>query len=91
MYVDGSDFTVGFEGWHETFLDAKEALNCFAFGLSEACRLEVEFRGRMATKWAVQSLNDGSWVTESEVGLIFIPFWRKKRIVYRQNHLLPAT
>jgi hypothetical protein len=86
---DESRFTVSFDGWHETFRTPVEALNCFAFGLSGECRLVVELRGQVATKWIVQSKRDGSWVTDSEVGLILIPFWRRKRIVYRQNRFAP--
>jgi hypothetical protein len=89
--LDGPNFIVSFDGWHETFADVEEALNCFAMGLTGACRLEVEFRGRMARRWAVQWLNDGSWVTDSEVGLLLFPLWRRKQIVYRQNHLPPRA
>ena len=39
--------TVSFAGWHEHFESDEEAkaLNCFAFGLSEQCRLRVLSRG----------------------------------------------
>ena len=90
LHVRGSEFTVSFDGWHETFRSANEALNCFVFGLSDACRLEVELRGRTATKWAVQSQQEGAWVTDSEVGLLLVPFWCRKRIVHRQNRLVPV-
>ena len=90
LHVRRSEFTVSFDGWHETFQSADEALNCFVFGLSDACRLELELRGRTATKWAVQSQQHGAWVTDSEVGLLLVPFWRRKRIVHRQNRLVPA-
>jgi|SRR5215471_16175414 len=89
--IDRSGFTVGFDGWHEHFDSAEDALECFARGLSDACRLEVEFRGRIETKWIDQSLEDGCWVSDSEVGLIFIPFWLRKKIVHRQNHLIQGT
>lgn len=36
-------FKVFYNGWHEDFEDEKDALNCFAFGLSNECRLK-EFR-----------------------------------------------
>jgi hypothetical protein len=90
LYVRGSQFRVSFEGWHETFEDAGEALDCFVFGLSDACRLEIEYRGGMATKWAVQSRRGAAWVTDSEVGLLVVPFWRPRRVAHRQNHVVPA-
>ncbi len=80
-------FTVGFDGWHEEFESQDEALNCFAFGLSEKCRLKVIKRGNMPTSWTVQSWNGSDWNNESTTGMIFIPFWRKKgRIPFECNN-----
>jgi hypothetical protein len=52
----GDDTTVYFEGWHEDFENLEEAVQCFGFGLSEACRLRVTQRGSSPTGWAVESL-----------------------------------
>jgi hypothetical protein len=84
-------FTVNFDGWHEVFASDSEALNCFAFGLSESCRLRVAYRGYMPVSWAVESLSDGKWLSDSETGLILVPIWRKKTIRHLQNHWLPAS
>jgi hypothetical protein len=84
-------YTVSFEGWHEEFASSEEALDCFAFGLSEACRLRVTYRGHTAVKWAVQAGEAGEWIEDSEVGLLFVPFWRQRRVVVLQNHLLPPS
>jgi hypothetical protein len=35
-----NDYTVHFNGWHERFTNAEEAINCVAFGLSTDCRLK---------------------------------------------------
>jgi len=91
LYITDAGFTVSFAGWHEDFASPEEALNCFAFGLSAACRLCVVYRGAMPTKWIVEFQRDGTWVADSETGLILIPFWLPRRIVYLQNRLLPAT
>jgi|SRR5678816_3951422 hypothetical protein len=91
LHVTDAGFTVHFAGWHEGFASRKQALNCFAFGLSDACRLCVVYRGAMPTKWIVEAQRDGTWVADSETGLILIPFWLPRRIVYLQNRLLPAT
>jgi hypothetical protein len=69
--------TVGFDGWHEEFTDGDEALDCFVFGLSTACRLRVFSRGSVDYKWQVLRRVDGQWVSESETGLLFFPFWRR--------------
>jgi hypothetical protein len=80
---------VYFAGWHEHFESKADALNCFAFGLSAACRLCVVYRGSTPTKWIVESRKDGSWIQKSETGLLLFPFWRARRIAYLQNRLLP--
>ena len=56
-----SSYSVAFEGWHESFRIAEEALNCVAFGLSESCRLKVVYRGNMPHKWVVESKENGEW------------------------------
>jgi hypothetical protein len=82
------EYTVCFEGWHETFSNENEALNCFSFGLSTKCRLK-EFRyGDFAYKWVVESNQKGSWIEYGTTGLLLFPFWRKKSVVYLQNQLV---
>jgi hypothetical protein len=56
----GSDFTIGFEGWHEEFTDADAAFKCFAFGLSTACRLRVFRCLGTDFKWQVLVRVDGN-------------------------------
>jgi hypothetical protein len=90
LEVRQNTFTASFEGWHEEFRSEDEALNCFAFGLSSECRLRVELRGRMAVRWTVEYLEDGEWREDSTVGLIFVPFWRRRRVVYLRNDIVPA-
>ena len=58
----GEAFLVGFDGWHEHFDAEEDALNCFAFGLSKACRLKVAKRGNMECSWTVQAWHDDIWV-----------------------------
>jgi hypothetical protein len=81
-------YTVGFEGWHEEFEDADEALDCFTFGLSNACLLRIFRRGETDYKWLVLQRENGEWVSDSETGLLLFPFWR--RCVQRdlQNDIL---
>ncbi|MGV3662560.1 MAG: hypothetical protein ACO1TE_20415 [Prosthecobacter sp.] len=82
-------YTVGFDGWHEEFQDVEEALAAFAFGLSDDCRLQVIQRGSMDCAWTVESRDEqGQWQVDSTTGLLFTPFWRKQRTIYRQNHVI---
>lgn len=84
---DGS-YTVGFEGWHEEFSDSEEALNCFAWGLSNECRLKVTARGGKAHRWVAQYLENDQWINSSATGLIFFPFWLRAKISYKQNAVI---
>ncbi len=86
--IANGKYTVSFNGWHEEFNNYKEALNCFAFGLSDECRLKVYVRGNFECKWAVESLKDNEWIPESITGLFFYPFWRKQKIKYLQNKII---
>lgn len=79
--------TVGFNGWHEEFADKAEALDCFGFGLSDKCRLQVFSKGASEYKWVLQAFENNQWVSYSTTALVFFPFWRKTRISYLQNHL----
>jgi hypothetical protein len=81
-------YTVSFNGWHEDFADASEALDCFAFGLSDECRLKEYRRGNSAYRWTVESKQNGQWVADSETGLFLFPFWKHAETVYLQNNLI---
>ena len=81
-------YTVGFDGWHEEFQDEERALDCFAFGFSDQCRLKVVKRGKMECSWSVEGWDGERWVEDSTTGLIFVPFWRRKTVEYRRNDLI---
>ena len=86
--IDTDDYTVSYEGWHESFEDAKEALKCFAFGLSDQCRLKVTYRSNSPYKWTIESLSKDQWQEDSTTGLLFTPFWRRKQIRYFSNSII---
>jgi len=73
--------TVGYNGWHEEFSDKNEALNCFAFGLSEQCRLKVFIKGKTEYKWVLEALEDGIWVVIALRAYSFIHTGVKRRLV----------
>lgn len=76
---------VGYDGWHEQFDTPEQALECFAFGLSDRCRLKVTYRGNFACNWTVEALEDGRWIEDSTTGLLLVSFWRTPRVEYGQN------
>lgn len=90
LHASGSEYVVSFDGWHEHFVSGEEALNCVAFAYSGRCRLAITYRGRVPVKWAMESAHDGQWTGDSEVGHFFVPFWSRRRVVYRHNPNLLA-
>lgn len=91
FHLDVDRYVVAYEGWHEHFQDAEEALDCFAFGLSDSCRLKTMLRGGSEHKWTVETLQDGAWVSHSETGLMFYRFWCAPQTTVRQNRLICAA
>ena len=80
LTVDEGEIIVGLDGWHEHFQDETEALNCFAWGLSDQCRLKVIMRGSTAYAWVAERKDGSEWRRQSTTALIFVPFWRKRRV-----------
>ena len=91
FYMERGSYTVAFEGWHEHFRAVDEAFNCFAFGLSDVCRLKIVSRGGKAHLWIVEQLRDGTWVPDGETGLLLFQFWRSPSVAYRQNALIKSA
>ena len=82
-------YVVAFDAWHEHFDSKQTALNCFASGFSDLYRLKVSLRGDYPYKWTLEYLDDGTWTEVSTTGLIFFPFWRKRRVEYLSNRIGP--
>ena len=89
--INQNEYSVSFNSWHENFQKEDEALDCFAFGLSDECRLKEFRRGNFAYRWTVESRQNGSWVADSETGLFLFPFWKPKKVCYLQNNLIAAA
>jgi hypothetical protein len=83
--ASSDEYVVHFDGWHEHFDSAEAALECFSFAFSGECRIAITYRGRSPVKWVLEYLEDGQWRADSEVGLFFMPFWVRPRVVYKQN------
>lgn len=89
LLVGADGYTVFYDdGWHAEFDTEDEAINCVGFGLSSSCRLAVTYRGRTPCHWAVQSRLGAEWKTDSVTGLLIFPFWRRPRLVFKQNDLV---
>jgi hypothetical protein len=84
-------FRVFCDGWHHDFVDAEEALEVFAFALTDDCRLEVHKRGRKIYRWILQRRDKTRWKSVGEVRTVFAPFWLRSRAEYLQNHFVAAA
>jgi hypothetical protein len=91
LSILNSGFVINFDGWHEEIEMEEDALNWFAFGLCEDCRLKVISRGSYDYKWVVERRTDTGWKFHNLIGLLFFPFWRAKRERYLQNHFIKNT
>ncbi len=69
----GRRYMVSFDGWHEYFTNEDNAVECFAFGLSDACRLFRWSREGRAYRWTVEALTDDGWVKGRTVGMLLFP------------------
>jgi hypothetical protein len=87
--TQGPPYMVIFDqGWHEHFDDEKEALECVVFGLSGQCRLRKVHRGGTTCSWPVEQEQEGEWGAISTVGLVLIPFWRRRTVIYLRNQYI---
>jgi hypothetical protein len=76
--VGGQELVVWADSWHEHFAFGEEdnALNCFAFLLSDACRISVKYRGEEPVSWTLESFKDGEWISDSTIGVFNFKFWQ---------------
>jgi len=90
LEVGLKEFIISADFWHEHFDrdDEENALNCFGFLLSDACRLKIVFRGEKPKTWTVESFENGKWTEDSTTGLFNIKFWQPTRVEYLQNGLI---
>ena len=78
-------FGVEFGGWHEHFTSEDEALDRFAFGLSDRCRLRVRYRGACPYRWTLEERTESGWRVVGTTSQRVVSFWRRPRDEYHQN------
>jgi hypothetical protein len=88
--VGPRDIIVSSDFWREHFDKDEEdkALNCFAFMLSDSCRLRIDYKGEKPKSWTIESWENGNWASDSTTGLFSINFWSPTRTEYLQNDLI---
>ncbi|MFM7856582.1 MAG: hypothetical protein ACKO96_32825 [Flammeovirgaceae bacterium] len=87
------EIVVSADFWHEHFdnSDEEKALNCFAFLLSDSCRLKIEYKGEKPKTWTLESFENGQWIGDSTTGLFNPKFWQPTRVEYLQNGLIKTS
>ena len=85
---DIEQYTVFFGGWHQSFTDAEEAINCFWFGLSTGCRLKEYRRWGFAYRWALEYKEAGEWIEDSRTTLLLFPYIGAKKVRVLQNRVI---
>ncbi len=88
LIVEENKYIVNFKSWFKEFFTEDEALDCFAFGLSDDCRLKVISVNKIEYKWILEFKESGKWVEDSEASLPIFPFWKKKKVTYYRNRLV---
>lgn len=88
--VGPRDIIVSSDFWHEHFDndEVDKALDCFAFMLSDSCRLTIEYRGQKPKRWTMESFENGHWMRYSTTGLFNFNFWSPTRTEHFQNRLI---
>jgi hypothetical protein len=88
--VGPRDLIVSSDFWHEHFDKDQEdeALNCFAFMLSDSCRLRINYRGEKPKRWTIESFENGHWISDSTTGVFNLNFWSPTRTEYFQNDII---
>lgn len=81
-------------GWHEHFVvpaDSGPVQQLVLLALTEAARLKVTSRGESEHAWTLETRVDGVWGRAGTTGLLFFPFWRRKRQRYLCNRYIPVN
>ena len=90
VFLENGEYTVNFNGWHECFdeSDVESVLNCFAFGLSDSCRIKEFSKNGEPYKWILQSKVENNWVNDSTTGLFFFNLFKRTKVRYLQNKVI---
>ncbi|MFN8576669.1 MAG: hypothetical protein U0354_07415 [Candidatus Sericytochromatia bacterium] len=88
VIIKDNKYSVYFKGWHENFNTEEEALDVFAFGLSEDCRLRVIVVKDIEYKWILEFKEKNKWIKNSEKNIGMFPLWLKKQEKIYQNHVI---
>ncbi len=91
LTLEPGGFTVHYGGWNERFESARDALQCFSYGLLGDCRLRVHQRGARAYKWTLEHHRSGEWLAESTKSSLLVPFWRRRRTRILRNETRTAS
>ncbi len=81
-------YYVYYNSWHQEFRNEEDAISCFAFGLTNRCRLKINSRGKRDYKWVLEYEDRGEWKEYSKTMGFDIQFWKKTDVRYLTNNIL---
>ncbi len=87
-----NEYTIGFgEVGHVHVAGAQEALEWFAFALSDECRLKTVYRDKTPVRGTIEKKTRDGWETVNETVVMLPLFWRPKRIETKQNKIITSA
>lgn len=78
-------WAVSFDGWYQEFTTEDQAVECVAFGMSDACRLRSWHRDGQPMRWTVEACIEGEWIEGRTTGLLFFPVGAATEVRTRAN------
>jgi len=51
------------------------------------CRLKIVYSGENPNAWIVEYHENGNWKRYNVTSLIRLNFWKKKKVLYKQNKI----
>ena len=85
---DGWFVNFGENGTHDEVTEKADLFEIVAFALSDSARLREVWRGNSWHRGILENRTPDGWERVTETGLLFVPFWRSRRITIRQNHVI---
>jgi hypothetical protein len=87
-FYEGERPIVAFARCRHRFPGEDLALVYFALALSNAARLEISTCGDVEYRWTFQRRLGEDWLPCFATRRLLVPFWRERRVCYRQNHFI---
>jgi len=86
--ITDKKYYVYYDVWNVEFKNINDAIDCFAFGLTNQCRLKVKSRGSKDYKWVLEYNDKGDWKEYSYTSVINLNLFGQKNTRYLTNDII---